>query len=337
MNVFKKIKLYAKLEKCAFSVTSIDFLGYIISDSGIGVDPKKIESISSWPVPTSVKSLQSFLGFANFYRMFLPQYSAVINPMLKLLKKDQKFKWDEDCQTAFDKLKSDFSSAPILRHPDTSKPFIVEADASDYAIGGILSQEWDGKLHPIAYYSRKLTAPEINYEVHDKELLAIVACFYQWRSFLLSNSEPVQVLTDHRNLLYFSSSKKLNRRQVRWSLFLCDFNFQIIFRPGKEGGKPDALSRRQDYQLKDSDDQVKVQHKVLLPKEQFLIAVTRERNLLDRIKALQIQDEEIQSMKEGKGFGYKEDLHYPIWTDSHTKGTSTGNLRGLSRFSHCRS
>ena len=304
--------MYAKLEKCSFSVPSIDFLGYIISDSGIGVDSNKINSITSWPAPTTVKSLQSFLGFANFYRMFIANYSDIIAPMLSLLKKDTKFNWNPDCQEAFENLQSQFSSAPILRHPDTSKPFIVEADASDFAIGGILSQDIDGKIHPIAYYSRKLSVPEINYKVHDKELLAIVACFQQWQSFLLSSIEPVKVLTDHRNLLYFSDSKRLNRRQVRWSLFLCDFDFQIIFRPGREGGKPDALSRRQDYHLHNSDERVTNQHQVLLNKNRFLIAVTRERSLLECIKEAQLNDKEIQDLKDSKGISCKDDclLHY---------------------------
>ena len=302
--------LYAKLEKCAFSVTSIDFLGYIISDSGIGVDPNKVKSITSWPAPTNIKSLQSFLGFANFYRMFILGYSHMIAPMLTLLKKDSKFIWTPACQTAFENLKSQFSTAPILRHPDTSKPFIVETDASDFAIGGILSQEFNGQIHPIAYYSCKLSAPEINYEVHDKELLAIVACFQQWHSFLLSTIEPVQVLTDHRNLLYFSESKKLNRRQVRWSLFLCNFDFRIIFRPGREGGKPDALSQQQDYQLHDSDEQVTNQHQVLLHKDRFALAATREcsllepslleHSLLEWIKCSQVDDAELHHIRECK-------------------------------------
>jgi hypothetical protein len=314
-KVFQRLQdnlLYVKLEKCAFSVSSVDFLGYIISDSGIGVDPKKIESISSWPVPNSIKALQSFLGFANFYRMFLPHYSKTVGPMLQLLKKDQKFQWNKECQTSFDKLKSEFSTAPILRHADTSKPFIVEADASDFAIGGILSQEHNGVIHPIAYYSRKLSVSEINYEVHDKELLAIVACFHQWRSFLLSNTEPVKVFSDHKNLLYFSASKKLNRRQVRWSLFLCDFDFEIIYRPGKEGGKPDALSRRPDYQLHESDEQVQGQNQILLPKEKFRIAVIREQSLLERIKESQQSDKDIQDIINMKGVSSKSNglVHY---------------------------
>ena len=257
------------------------------------MDPKRISSINSWPIPINVKTLQSFLGFANFYRMFISNYSKIIVPLLTLLKKDQPFNWSDRCQKSFEELKNVFTSAKILNHPDSSQPFIVESDASDFAIGGVLSQYYEDTLRPIAYYSRKLSPPEINYEVHDKELLAIVACFYQWRPFLLSNSEPIQVITDHRNLLHFSTSKKLNCRQVRWSLFLTDFNFQIIFRPGIQGGKPDALSRRIDYELCPNDLQVKNQEQVLLSKEKFILGVTHtteKTTLLDRIKLAQAED-----------------------------------------------
>lgn len=235
LQCLKDNLLYAKLEKCKFSVRNIDFLGYSISDTGIGMDLARIDSIVSWPSPTSVKELQSFLGFSNFYRMFIANYSLITTPLLHLLKKSVKFEWTPDCEEAFKRLKKSFTSAPILRHPDTTQPFIVETDSSDYALGGILSQFLDGVLHPVAFYSRKLSSAEVNYEIYDKELLAIIACFSQWRALLLSNSSPITVYTDHRNLLYFSSAKKLNRRQVRWSLFLSDFNFNIVYRAGKEG------------------------------------------------------------------------------------------------------
>ena len=288
LECLKRTSLYGKLDKCTFGVTSVDFLGYIISDIGIGMDQQRVVSISNWPAPMNIKSLQSFLGFANFYRQFIPNYTNLVIPLLMLLKKNVKYEWSDNCENAFNQLKLAFTSAPILKHADTSRPFVVESDASDFAIGGILSQNYDGVLHPIAYYSRKLSAAEINYEVHDKELLAIIACFYQWRSFLLSNPEPVTVYTDHRNLQYFSSSQKLNRRQVRWSLFLADFSFNFVYCPGLEGGKPDALSRRSDYSLCKSDQQVVGQNQILLSKEKFLVATlstSREAiTLLDEIK-----------------------------------------------------
>ena len=133
---------------------------------------------------------------------------------------------------------------PILTHfiPDT--PIIVETDASDYAVAGILSITCaDGEIRPVAYYSRTLTAPELNYDTHDKELLAIFKAFRNWCHYLEGSASPIDVVTDHKNLEYFSTSKVLSRRQARWSEFLSQFNLVIRFHPGKLGAKPDALTR----------------------------------------------------------------------------------------------
>ena len=184
-----------------------------------------------------------------------------------LLKKDVVWKWEQEQSISFQALKDSYKDTPVLCHADFNRPFILEADASDFAIAGVLSQEVDGALKPIAFYSRKLQPAELNYPIYDKELLAIVAGFSHWRSYLASSSYPVTVYTDHKNLLFFSTSRKLNRRQVRWSLFLSDFKFEIVYRPGKEGGKPDALSRRPDYGLTDDDHSNQVQ--VLLPQTVF--------------------------------------------------------------------
>ncbi len=125
-----------------------------------------------------------------------------------------------------------FTFAPILIHPDPANRFIVETDASDFALGAILSQfRIDGLLHPVAFYSRKLTIAEINYQVYDKELLAIIMAFEQWRPYLAEVQHWVQVLTDHKNLLYFTTTRTLNRRQARWSIFLADFDFEIQYQP----------------------------------------------------------------------------------------------------------
>lgn len=136
---------------------------------------------------------------------------------------------------------------PILKHFDPALRLVVETDASDYAIGAILSQyNSEGVLHPIAFDSRKLAPAELNYEIHDKELLGIFWAFTRWRSILLSATSQISVLTDHHALEYFMTSKQLNRRQARWAEFLAEFDFLISYRPGKQGEKPDALSRRDD-------------------------------------------------------------------------------------------
>jgi hypothetical protein len=288
----KDNKLYAKLEKCKFHVERTDFLGYIISSTGVEMDPNRVKNVMDWPTPKNLKQLQSFLGFTNFYRMFIPAYTETTKPLLMLLKKDTPYHWTSECESSFRNLKNSFLQGGVLIHADSNKPFIVEADASDFAVGGILSQEYDGEWRPIAFYSRKLTAPEVNYEIHDKELLSIIVCFYQWRSFLLSTSEPIQVFTDHRNLLYYTSSKRLNRRQARWATYLADFNYIINYRAGKDGVKPDALSRRPDYVIMDGEDRDQLQNQILIDPKRIKINTSYviQPDMLQRIITDQAND-----------------------------------------------
>ena len=165
-----------------------------------------------------------------------------------MTKKDQPFQWTILTEDAFTYLKHRFTTAPILATFNPAVQVILETDASDYAIGACLSQkDKEGKLRPIAFYSRKFTPPELNYEIHDKELLAIVEAFQQYRVYLEGSEHPILVYTDHKNLLYFTTTKTLNRRQARWSLLLSSYNFTITYRPGAHNTKADALSRRADY------------------------------------------------------------------------------------------
>ena len=232
--------LYAKLEKCLFHQTEMEFLGFIATTEGLKMDTKKVEAIVSWEVPKTVRDVQCFLGFANFYRIFIKNYSRVAAPLTRLTCKD-KLEWGPQAEKAFQDLKTAFTTAPILVHPDFAKAFYLETDASDFALGAVLSQMGvDGKLHPVAFYSRKFSAAEINYEIHDKELLAIVDSFQEWRHFLEGAAHPVTVYTDHKNLEYFMSARVLNRRQARWNMSLSRFDFVITYRPGKLQGLSDA-------------------------------------------------------------------------------------------------
>jgi hypothetical protein len=244
----KSAGLYIKPEKCMFHVTEVPFLGYLISKDGIRMDPGKIEAIVTWPAPRNVHDIQCFLGFANFYRRFIDDYSDRVVPITKLLRKNTEFNWMGPQQDAFDGLKKAFTTAPVLRHFDRSRPAIIEADASDYAMGAVLSQEDElGKLHPCAFFSRKFVQAEQNYEIYDKEMLVIVEALEGWRHHLEGSGKRIKIFSDHKNLLWFTETKVYNRRQARWAEKLSRFDFTIIFRPGKHQGKPDALSRRPDY------------------------------------------------------------------------------------------
>ena len=218
LEVLRRLRannLYAKLEKCEFSIATTEFLGFVISPDGLRMDDAKIQVIRDWPVPRKVKDIQSFLGFANFYRRFIAKFSEITVPLTRLTRKDAPWIWSPACDKAFNLLKLAFSTAPILHHFDPALPPVVETDASDYAIAGILSLRTDdGEIRPVAFYARTLTGAELNYDTHDKELLAIFEAFKTWRHYLESPHHTIDVITDHKNLEYFSTTKTLSRRQA---------------------------------------------------------------------------------------------------------------------------
>jgi hypothetical protein len=249
LEKLREHRLWAKAEKCRFFQNSVDFLGYVVSQDGVSMDPAKVKTILEWKPPRNVKDVQVFLGFANFYRKFIKGYSKITEPLTRLLRKDTKFEWSDKAQHAFETLKSAFTSAPILTHFDPQRPIVLEADASDYALASILSHpDSHGNLQPIAFYSRKFNDAELNYEIYDKELLAIIQCLKEWRAYCEGSSQKITIYSDHKNLEYFSTSKVLTRRQARWMEFLSHIDFVIIYRKGTLMGKPDALTRRSELQ-----------------------------------------------------------------------------------------
>uniref|UniRef100_A0A0D2YKU3 RNA-directed DNA polymerase n=1 Tax=Fusarium oxysporum (strain Fo5176) TaxID=660025 RepID=A0A0D2YKU3_FUSOF len=256
--------------KCEFLVKGTKFLGLIVGQEGIRMDPAKVETVKNWKTPTCLTDVQVFIGFGNFYRRFIRDFSKLTAPLNRLTKKDVPFIWDDTCEKAFVRLKEAFITAPILRPFDWTKDVILETDASDYVSAGVLSQyDNEGRLHPVAFFSKKHTATECNYEIYDKELMAIIRCFEEWRPELEGAPSPIRVITDHKNLEYFTTTKLLNRRQARWSEFLSRFNFQITYRPGKQGVKPDALTRRSEDLPKEGDERLAHQSQVVLKKENW--------------------------------------------------------------------
>jgi transposase InsO family protein len=268
LEALRDAGLYAKMSKCEFFRTETKFLGLIIGRDGICMDPDKVRTIRDWNTPTCLTDVQAFLGFGNFYRRFVQGYSKITAPLTRLTRKGVTFDWSTTCQTAFERLKRTFCTAPTLAPFDWAKDVILETDASDYVSAGILSQLGDdGILRPVAFFSKKHTATECNYEIYDKELMAIIRCFEEWRPELEGAPSPIKVITDHRNLEYFTTTKLLNRRQARWSEFLSRFNFRITYRPGKQGGKPDALTRRSEDMPKEGDERLHHQSQIVLKRE----------------------------------------------------------------------
>ena len=238
--------LQADIKKCEFGVKRTKYLGFIIGTDGIEVDPEKIEVIRDWEEPRTVKGIQSFLGFCNFYRRFIREYGVIAKPLIRLTRNDTAFIFDHHCRAAFEELKNRLISAPILRHYDPNLETMLETDASDGVVAGVLSQlHPDGEWHPVAFFSKTMAPAECNYEIHDKEMLAIIRSLSQWRAELQGTGSKVRIYTDHKALEHFMTTKQLTSRQARWAEILSQFFFTIMYRSGKQNIKADALSRRE--------------------------------------------------------------------------------------------
>lgn len=265
--------LFVKPEKCEFETQKTEYLGLIISEGRLEMDPVKISGVRDWPIPACKKEVQAFLGFCNFYRRFVKGYSKVARP-LNDLTGNVPWKWTPEAETAVHELKKRLTEAPALVIPNESDPYRVEVDASDYAIGGVLSQKQDNVWHPVAYLSHSMTPAERNYEIYDKELLAIMTGIEQWRHYLLGAKHTFEIYTDHKNLEFFRQPQKLNRRQARWLTELADYDFALIHRPGSTNTKADLLSRRADHTDGKEDNR-----EVVLLREEFF----RVRHAIDDV------------------------------------------------------
>ncbi|PLW26160.1 hypothetical protein PCANC_27366 [Puccinia coronata f. sp. avenae] len=223
LEVLSKHNLWLKPEKCKFLRPEVEYLGPVI------------------------------LRFSNFYRRFIGHFSGTARPLHDLTKKAAQFVWDDRCGKAFEALKTAFTTAPVLKIANPYCPFVLECDCLNFVLGAVLSQVCDsnGKLHPVVFLSRSLVQAEKNYEVFDKELLAIVVASKEWRQYLEGNPHRLTavVYTDHRNLESLMTIKELTRQQARWAETLGCFNFEIIFCPGRQSGKPDALLRQPNLAL----------------------------------------------------------------------------------------
>jgi len=201
--------LFVKPEKCVWKVREVGFLGVIIGKDGVRME--KVQGVVEWPVPKSMKDVQKFLGLANYYRRFVKDFAKIAKPLHETTRKGKKWKWGEKQQKAFKELKKRFTTEPVLVTPDLDKEMRVEADVSDFATGGVLSMKCeDEKWRPVAYISKSLNKAERNYEIHNKEMLAIIRCLEVWRHFLEGARGRFKIWTDHKNLEYFMKVQKLN-------------------------------------------------------------------------------------------------------------------------------
>nr|GFA40688.1 putative reverse transcriptase domain-containing protein [Tanacetum cinerariifolium] len=210
LQTLRQEKLYAKFSKCEFWLSSVAFLGHIVSVEGITMDPAKVEAITTWPRPTSMIEVRSFLGLAGYYRRFVEGFSRLALPLTKLMREGEKFVWNEEREKRFEEIKQRLVSAPVLTLPSGLGGFQIYSDASKKGLGCVLMQH--GKV--IAYASRQLKPYEVNYPTHDLELAAVVFALKIWRHYLYGKS--CDVFTDHKSLKYLFTQRDLNMRQRRW-------------------------------------------------------------------------------------------------------------------------
>ena len=229
-------------KKCHFFQSEVPFLGHIVNREGISTDPAKTEAIKTWPEPKNVKEVRSFLGLCSYYRRFVKGFADIAKPLHQLTEKDRIFKWDMDCQKAFDSLKGKLTSTPILAYPESEGELILDSDVSGIGMGAVLSQMQNGTEKVIAYYSKAFTHPERQYCVTRRELLAIVSAVNQFHVYLYGRE--VLVRTDHGALKWLLNFKNPEGQMARWLQTLGNYNLIITHRPGKLHGNADGLSRR---------------------------------------------------------------------------------------------
>jgi hypothetical protein len=317
------------------------FLGHIITDGGIAVDPSKFRDVLNWSLPRNVPEIRSFLGLAGYYRRFIEGFSKMVKPLTTLLDKAKEFKWDEKWQASFEELKKGLTTAPVLIMSDIHKEFDVYCDASRRGLGCVLMQE--GKV--VAYASRQLRKHAQNYPTHDLELAAVVDALKIWRHYMIGNK--CQIFTDHKSLKYIFTQKDLNLRQRRWLELIKDYDLDIQYHPGKANVVADALRRK-------GQTNMLIGH--LLPQELCwemaqlnlgIVTTTEtltleiESTLEQNIRKGQLIDEKIVEYKKliklGKVPDFREDEQGTVWFKNRICvpeiGVARNYLEGSTRLS----
>jgi hypothetical protein len=239
LQLLKEQQLYAKPSKCIFGVKEVEYLGHIVSHEGVKVDPNKIKAMMDWLIPKTLKSLRGFLGLTGYYRKFVRNYGRIAAPLTALTKKDA-FSWTPEATKAFEQLKEAMCTAPVLTTPDFTKTFIVECDASGNGIGAILMQEG----RPLAFESRPLKGRDLHKPIYEKEMMAILHALKKWRPYLIGRHFKVK--TDHDSLKYFLEQRLSSEEQQKWVTKILGYDFEIVYKKGKQNVVADALSRKDE-------------------------------------------------------------------------------------------
>jgi hypothetical protein len=243
LQILADNNLFLKPEKCDWEQSQVEYLGLIVSEGEVHMDPLKVAAVKDWPVPKSKVEVQSFLGFVNFYRRFICNFGNIARPLNYLTGKAD-WTWGPSQQTAFEQLHDQVVATLMLAIPQEGGRFKIETDASDFAKGAVLYQWQKDTWKIVGFMSEAMTAAERNYEIYDKELLAVVTALKKWRKQLLGAREDFEIWTDHKNLSYFRAPQNINRRQARWIGDMAEYHFTIHHLEGKKNGGADGMSRR---------------------------------------------------------------------------------------------
>ena len=314
LKIAEKHNLCFKQSKCDFNMEEIPILGVVVGKEQVKMEQEKIKAVKEWKTPTKIKEVESFLGFTNFYQQFIYNFSHTAKP-LNELKGKKEWKWEKEHQEAFEELKEKITSQPVLALPKREEKFRVETDASGHAIGGVLSQEQEGKWKPIAFLSRTMQPVEQNYEIYDKELLAIMEALAKWRQYLLDVAETFEIWMDHENLKYFREPHKLNGRQARWYLKLQDYDFILRHILGKTNTKVNILSRKDQVDTKEDNKDVQLlKDEMWTRKSTSKIKVFDEKrrvdecNIIKKIRKNNTREKEVvQAIEREDGLAWEED------------------------------
>jgi hypothetical protein len=246
----RQAKLTLQPKKCEWEKNEVQFCGFMVSEEGVRMDPEKIRAIQEWEPPRTggaqaKTKVREFVGFCNFYREGIPDFSTIATPLTNLTKPKSPWKWGSQEEASWALLKTAVLAAPVRAAYDERVPIELHTDASDEGIAATIEHRYHcGHKRPIAFFSKKLGQAERNYTVHDKELLAIVKAFAHFRSWLHGSPEPIKVWSDHKALTHFLTTTKLTQRHARWAELLGEFRFQIHHVAGRENRAADALSRK---------------------------------------------------------------------------------------------
>ena len=313
----KEANLKVKTSKCVLFQESVSFLGHKVSKQGIETCPEKVKKVREWPTPENVTDIQAFLGLCSYYKNFIPNYGDVAQPLNELNCKDVPFVWNSSCQSSFDKLKGLLTTAPILAYPNDRDLFILDTDASNYSISGVLSQVQGNKESVICYGSRTLTKCERNYCTTRRELLAVVYFIPYYKHFLMARKFLLR--TDHASLAFLFRWKQPEGQIARWMELLGPYEFDIEHRPGKLHGNADALSRIPCTQCGDgiSSDECEFVEDQKAKAKKILMKIKQSQGKTSQHTVRAIRESEGGTPKSGVQNGAQANMR-PNWLGGYT-------------------